>query len=275
MFSLSFKKHIPSAITCLNLLCGCLAIVKALDGNISQAAYLIGLAAIFDFFDGMAARILKVSSPIGKDLDSLADMVSFGVVPGVIMFRVLQFTNDHFIFSTLPRVTPITQIHTFDHYLPYIAFLIPIFSALRLAKFNNDERQVDAFIGLPTPANSIFFCSIALLIQQTFLEYESNPRSLHDILSYDLRYDLYMNKLGHPYFLAVVMVVFSLLLVAEIELFSFKFKHFKWKENEVRWIYIIWCILLISIFRFNGIPLTVVSYIGFSMISNFIQKRRA
>jgi CDP-diacylglycerol--serine O-phosphatidyltransferase len=228
----------------------------------------VGLAALFDFLDGMAARVLNVSSSIGKDLDSLADMVSFGVVPGVIMFRVLQFTNNHFIFSTIPHNNSSTEIHTFDHYLPYIAFIIPIFSALRLAKFNNDERQVDAFIGLPTPANSIFFCSIAFLIRTTFSNYESQMRSISDAFSYDLHYDLYINKLGHPYFLAAVIVAFSLLLVFETELFSFKFKHFGWKGNQVRWLYIIWCCILIGVLKFDGIPLTVVSYILFSFISN-------
>lgn len=255
-------------ITSCNLICGCLAIVQAQHGNITLAAYLIGLAAIFDFFDGMAARVLNVSSPIGKDLDSLADMVSFGVVPGMIMFKILEFSNDHYIFSAMPRSTAAQQVHTFDSFLPYAAFLIPVFSAWRLAKFNNDERQVDAFIGLPTPANSIFFCSLALMIQNTYLEYESREKSLTDLLSYDWKYDLFVNKIGHPYFLTGLIIVLCILLVAEIPLFSFKFKHFGWKGNEVRWLYLLWCILLISLLRFGGIPLTVLSYVIFSLISN-------
>ncbi|MBK9285921.1 MAG: CDP-alcohol phosphatidyltransferase family protein [Sphingobacteriaceae bacterium] len=266
------KKHIPNAITCLNLLCGCLAIVKAMDGNIIMACYLVGLAALFDFFDGMAARILNVSSDIGKDLDSLADVVSFGVVPGIVMFRVLQFTNNHYIFSSMPHQGVPNSVHAFDHYLPYIAFLIPIFSALRLAKFNNDDRQVDAFIGLPTPANSIFFCSIAFLIKTTYYEFEHKSYSINDLLSYDLKYDLYMNKLGHPYFMAFVILIFCVLLVLEVELFSFKFKHFGWQGNQVRWLFILWSILIIVLIRFNGIPLIVLSYIGFSVLNNLKTK---
>ena len=175
---MSFKKNIPNIITCANLLCGCLAIVKAFQGNINWAVYLVGLAALLDFFDGMAARILNVSSPIGKDLDSLSDMVSFGVVPGVILFQLLQFSYGHFVFSTVPKNNfTANEIHSFDTFLPYIAFIIPIFSAVRLAKFNNDERQIDAFIGLPTPANAIFFSAIAYIIHNTFYEYESKIKN--------------------------------------------------------------------------------------------------
>jgi CDP-diacylglycerol--serine O-phosphatidyltransferase len=269
---MSIKKNIPNAITCCNLLCGCIAIVKAFEGNIHMAAYLVGLAAIFDFFDGMAARILNVSSPIGKDLDSLADMVSFGVVPGIIMFRILHFANENYTLSAAPHKLDLSQLHSFDRFLPYVAFLIPIFSAVRLAKFNNDERQIDAFRGLPTPANSIFFCSISLLIINTFDEYQAKAKTLQDMLNYDFKYDIYLNKLGHPYFLTAVIILFSLLMISEIPLFSFKFKHFGWKGNVVRWLYIIWCVALIAILRFDGIPLTILSYILFSIIHNFNPK---
>lgn len=141
------KKNIPNAITCCNLLCGCLAIIQATNGNLLWAAYLVGMAAVFDFFDGFAARLLKVSSPIGKDLDSLADMVTFGVVPGIVMFKMIRLglRLDKEGFDLIEE----------NPWITYIVFMIPIFSALRLAKFNHDTRQTEAFIGLPTPANAI------------------------------------------------------------------------------------------------------------------------
>jgi CDP-diacylglycerol---serine O-phosphatidyltransferase len=270
---MSIKKHIPNIITCANLLCGCLAIVKAFQGNINWAVYLVGLAALLDFFDGMAARILNVSSPIGKDLDSLSDMVSFGVVPGVILFQLLQFSYSHYVFSTLPKNNFVaSEIHSFDTFLPYIAFIIPIFSALRLAKFNNDERQIEAFIGLPTPANAIFFSTLAYIILNTFYQYESAAKTLQETMLYDFEYDIIVNKLGHPYFLAGLIIAFSVLLVAEIPLFSFKFKHFKWQGNQVRWLYIGWCSIVIGLLGVSGIPLTIISYILFSMANNLLNK---
>ena len=203
---MNIKKHIPNAITCCNLLCGCLAIVQTFEGNLVWAAYLVGLAAIFDFFDGFAARILKVSSPIGKDLDSLADMVTFGVVPGFLIFQLLKTgieinnQNNNFTSSNIA----------------YIAFIIPIFSALRLAKFNHDTRQTDSFIGVPTPAIAIFIASIPLILQQN--------RGFSILLS--------------PYNLVLLSVIFSLLLVSEIPLFALKFKNFKWQGNEIRFVFL-------------------------------------
>ena len=137
------KQHIPNFITCLNLVSGCIAIVFAFQHQLEITVYLLALSALFDFFDGLAARALNAYSVIGKDLDSLADMVSFGFAPGAIMYIVL---NDLLIAQQLPT------------YWAYAAFIIPVFSALRLAKFNNDTRQSTYFVGLPTPANTLFFC---------------------------------------------------------------------------------------------------------------------
>ncbi|MBC7617150.1 MAG: CDP-diacylglycerol--serine O-phosphatidyltransferase, partial [Pedobacter sp.] len=139
------KKHIPNAITCANLFSGCIGVVFAFKGELETAAYFVLLSGIFDFFDGMVARLLKVKSAIGKELDSLADMVSFGFLPGVVMFQLLKagdYSND---------------------YLPYLGFIITVFSALRLAKFNIDERQTEDFIGLNTPMNTLFIVSLPFI----------------------------------------------------------------------------------------------------------------
>lgn len=234
---MNIKKHIPNAITCCNLLCGCLAIVQVFEDNLVYAAYLVGLAAIFDFFDGFAARMLNVSSAIGKDLDSLADMVTFGVVPGLVMFKLIQL-------SIINYTLPVS--------ISYIAFLIPIFSALRLAKFNNDTRQTESFIGLNTPANSMVICSIPLILRQ-------HPT---------------VGTLLNPYVLCVLSVGLSLLLVSEIPIFALKFKHFKWKGNEIRFIFLALSLLMLITLQFLGIPLIIILYVLLSLLTNYLAKRK-
>lgn len=138
------KRHLPNFLTCCNLLCGCLGIVFVLEGRDIPAAYLVWLAGLFDFFDGFAARMLKVTSPIGKELDSLADVVSFGVLPALVMYKMISGATDSLM-------------------LPFTGFLIAVFSALRLAVFNVDQTQTDSFRGLNTPANTLFITSLPLL----------------------------------------------------------------------------------------------------------------
>lgn len=249
---MNIKKHIPNAITCCNLLCGCIAIVQAMNGNLVWAAYLVGLAAIFDFFDGFAARLLKVSSPIGKDLDSLADMVTFGVVPGIVMFQMIRLglNLDKEGFSIIDTY----------RWLTYFPFIIIVFSAIRLAKFNNDTRQSDSFIGLPTPANAIIILSIPLIANwDVSFSYEA----YHEHRS-----------LLNPYVLCLMSCILSVLLVAELPLFALKFKHFKWKGNEVRFIFLMLCVLMLATLQLVGIPLCIVLYVLMSVINNFITKRR-
>ena len=240
------RRNIPNAITCGNLLCGCLAIVKAFEGDLVWAAYLVGIAAVLDFFDGFTARLLHVTSPIGKDLDSLADMVTFGVVPGVVMFQLLNESGSHHIDGEL------------EHYLPYIAFLIPIFSCIRLAKFNNDTRQTESFIGVNTPANSILICSLPLIIG-------SGEQRISDIAFFIL----------NPYLLLSLIVIMSALLVSELPIFSFKFKSFGWKGNEIRFIFLILAVVLLVALQFVGIPLVIVLYVLMSVVNNFITKNKA
>lgn len=255
---MNIKKHIPNAITCCNLLCGCLAIVQIFEGNLVYAAYLVGLAAIFDFFDGFAARMLNVSSPIGKDLDSLADMVTFGVVPGLVMFKLIENEmffqiNNGIIYPPLSALTKNLNDGTlFEQNIKYIAFLIPIFSALRLAKFNNDTRQTESFIGLNTPANSMVICSIPLILKQ-------HPT---------------IGSLLNPYVLCVLAVGLSLLLVSEIPIFALKFKHFKWKGNEIRFIFLALSLLMLITLQFLGIPLIIILYVLLSLLTNYLAKRK-
>jgi len=215
-------RHIPNFLTCCNLLCGCLGIVSVLEGRDIPAAYFVWVAGVFDFFDGFAARWLKVTSPIGKELDSLADVVSFGVLPALVMYKLIG-------------------AHTSIDYLPYLAFLIAVCSALRLAIFNVDETQSDSFRGLNTPANTIFITALPLL-----------PASVGAWLYQD-------------WLLVIITVVFSLLLVSRIEIFAFKFKNFRWADNKMRFIFLLVAALLLALLQVAALPLIILLYIGFSL----------
>jgi CDP-diacylglycerol--serine O-phosphatidyltransferase len=260
---MNIKKHIPNAITSGNLLCGCLAIVKVFEGNLVWAAYLVGIALVLDFFDGFTARLLKVSSPIGKDLDSLADMVTFGVVPGFVMFKIIEIARiiNMSVGVDIPGITSVANENTV-YWPSYFAFIIIIFSAIRLAKFNNDTRQSDSFIGLPTPANAMFICSLPLIfsIDQTFLsnEYVSSIAGL----------------VLRPYVLCSIALVMSLLLIAEIPLIALKFKNFGWKDNKVRFVFIGLSVILLAAFQFVGIPIVIILYILLSIVDNIFFKKK-
>ncbi|MGZ3749949.1 MAG: CDP-alcohol phosphatidyltransferase family protein, partial [Mucilaginibacter sp.] len=194
------SKHVPNAITCANLFSGCIGIVFAFQENLIFAAYALFLAAIFDFFDGFASRVLQSFSGIGKDLDSLADMVSFGFLPAAIMYE---------LFLQTPQVPNVSS------WLNFIAFLISVFSALRLAKFNNDSRQADSFIGLPTPANAILIASLPFIL---------------------VHYPRFTPYILNPYGLAAFVVVMCVLLVAEIPMMSLKFKNSDFNKNIYRYL---------------------------------------
>jgi CDP-diacylglycerol--serine O-phosphatidyltransferase len=224
------KKHLPNAITCANLFSGCVGIVFAFQDNLVIAAYAIFLAAIFDFFDGFASRVLNSTSCIGKDLDSLSDMVSFGVLPSAIVYELL---------SRSPQIPGIGE------YVNYAAFLLAVFSMLRLAKFNSDTRQADSFIGLPTPANAILIASIPLIMQQ------------YDALS---RYIL------NPYAILVFIALMCTLLVAEIPLMSLKFKNSDFNKNFYRYLLLLFSAILILFFKFAAVPVVIVMYITLSLI---------
>ena len=233
------KKHIPNFITSLNLLSGCIGIGFVFNGDMVTASYLIGIAAIFDFMDGIAARLLNVKSEFGKQLDSLADLISFGLLPGIILYSLLKIAFH--------------DAEGFKAYLPFVAFLIPLFSALRLAKFNIDEHQKDSFIGLPTPANALFIASIPLILVQ---QNES-------IIS---------NLFGNPGFIIILIFLLSFLLVAPIPLFSLKFKDFTWTKNSVQYIFIIISVILFILLNFLAIPIIIFLYVLLSIINNSVRK---
>lgn len=234
------RKNIPNFITLLNLLSGCVSIVFAFNGNLVLAAWLIGLAAIFDFFDGMSARLLNARSPLGMQLDSLSDVVSFGVAPGVIIFQMMQ-TSQHLPVFSWGGMNPST----------FIAFLVPAFSALRLAKFNIDDRQTDSFIGLPTPANALFLASLPLVFSQAV-------GGGHVWIT---------TFLGNFPALLAITVLFSVLLVSPLPLMAFKFKTYGLKENFSRYIFLMLAVVLFFTVGFYAIPLIVVVYILLSLLN--------
>jgi CDP-diacylglycerol---serine O-phosphatidyltransferase len=222
---MSLTRHLPNALTVGNLLCGCVGIIYLLDGPPYYAIWFVLAACVFDFLDGFAARMLKVSSPIGKELDSLADMVTFGLYPALYTFVGLK---------------------DFGHpWLHYLALLIAVCSAIRLAKFNVDERQIDGFIGVPTPASGLFMVAFPYLFSLL---------SLHDI------------GIAGP---IVVTLLFSWLMISPIPIFALKFKHFRWKGNELRFTFLAIAVLLVGFFQVAGIALAIITYILASLFDGW------
>ncbi|MBI4647771.1 MAG: CDP-alcohol phosphatidyltransferase family protein [Bacteroidia bacterium] len=236
--------HIPNFLSSLNLLSGCIAIVMTFNGKPEIAAWFIGIAAIFDFFDGLAARTFKAYSNIGKELDSLADMISFGFAPSAIMYKLIET-------SLKPPGIEYNEFSVIA-LLPFIAFLIAIFSALRLAKFNVDTRQKDSFIGLATPANSIFIASLPLIIVYQHIDY---------ITAFIL----------NIWFLIPSTFILSFLLVAEYPMFSFKFKTLLFRENRIRYIFIAISVILLIFFHYLALPFIIILYILLSGINNLLK----
>ena len=224
------KKHIPNTITCCNLISGCIATYWAFNSEYELALLFIVIGAVFDFFDGMTARLLHVSSPIVKELDSLADDITFGFAPSAIIFSWLSGYH----FHELP--SPIAFL------MPFTAFIMAAFSALRLAKFNLDERQSMGFIGLPTPANALFWGSL-IVGAGPFLA--SSPIYIYGTIA--------------------VMLLFSYLLIAELPMFALKFKTWGWKGNEVKYIFLLTCIPLLIIFKVSGLAIIIAWYALLSM----------
>lgn len=224
------KQHIPNAVTCLNLFSGCLGIVFAFNGELILASYAILIAAALDFLDGMLARLLKAYSELGKQLDSLADMVSFGVLPSVIIYQL-------FLSST-----PIPSLN----WINYSAFIIAVFSGLRLAKFNIDTRQSENFIGLPTPANALLIAAFPIMLEERNL--------------------VFMNYFMNPYALLIFSILMSFLLISEIPLISLKFKTASFSENIFRYILIGSSLVLILLFQFAASPIILVLYLLISIV---------
>lgn len=229
------KKHVPNFLTSLNLFSGCIASVMAFQGEYLWVVVWVVIAALFDFSDGFAARLLKAYSPMGKELDSLADMVSFGFAPSAAVFTFLR--SNIYIITDNPVIT---------EYLPYMAFLLAVFSALRLAKFNIDERQSESFIGLNTPANALFWISFSYGLVNTV-----------PVITPTLMY-----------LVLVAILVFSSLMVSEIPMFSLKIKSLKLKGNEYRYFLAVFIIGLIAYIGILGIAGGILLYIALSIINN-------
>lgn len=225
-------RHIPNFVTACNLFSGCIAAVMAFQANYEAAILFIILGATFDFFDGMLARLFHVSGPLGKELDSLADDITFGFAPSVI------------VFSLFKEVQYPTFMQSMADIFPYTAFIIAVFSALRLGKFNIDPRQSSSFIGLPTPANALFWGSLVV--------------GGHSFLTSDAFNALY---------LFILVLLMSYLLVAELPMFSLKFKNLSWKDNKISYIFLLVCIPLLVIFRISGFAAIILWYILLSLLT--------
>lgn len=222
------KKHIPNFITTLNLFSGCFAIYYGFQANYEMVMAFILIAAVFDFMDGLAARILKAYSAMGKELDSLADVVSFGVAPGVLVFSLI---NE----SALPD------------WMAFVGFIVPVFSALRLAKFNIDVRQTSSFIGMPTPANALFWAGMGY--------------SFSDLL------------IDNGLLTIVLAIVFCLFLVSEVPMFSLKFKNLSLKNNWAQYLFLVGSVALIVYFQTKALALIIAWYLVLSAIIAVFSKK--
>ncbi|MDB9964809.1 CDP-alcohol phosphatidyltransferase family protein [Flavobacteriaceae bacterium] len=239
-------KQIPNIITSLNLLCGCVAIMFAVSGDLVSASFFAFAGIFLDFFDGLAARVLNAQSQVGLQLDSLADVVTSGVLPGIVMVQLLSeaLTGTSLdisaIFSSTSNNTSI------ESYLPFIGLLIAVASGYRLAKFNVDTRQTTSFIGLPVPANTLLILSLPLIIS-----FQASQQITEVILT--------------PWFLIIITLVSCVLLNAEIPLFGLKFKTWNFKDNAVRYLFLISSILLLVVLKFIAIPIIIFLYILVSL----------
>lgn len=274
---------IPNLLTGLNLISGVASIILAFSGRLELAVVAIFIGAVFDFFDGFAARLLKKQGELGKQLDSLADMVTFGVAPGVLVFIFMILsgswslvqeaggTIDDFLFKGTmgysvqywinfyldnlvgnSSAQPLYILSIWYKIIPFGAFFIPFMSLFRLAKFNLDKRQSENFIGLPTPANTIFFASFGLLFWDAFGDQGDN-------------FEVVMNLLNYQTLLPLVLV-FSFLLVAEMPLFSLKFKSFGWKANQIRYLFLLFTVVLFLVLMVWSIPIIVLLYLVMSFV---------
>ena len=232
--------NIPNSLTCCNLICGCIATGCAFYGQYQYAVLLIIIGAVFDFFDGMVARALGVSSAIGKELDSLADVVTFGVAPSAIIFYLFHEVHYPEMLAGLGFQVSGFKFQV-SSLLPYTAFLMAAFSALRLAKFNIDERQHQQFIGLPTPANALFWGSL-VLGQHAFL----------------------VSLKFNAVFLFLFMVLFCMLLVCEVPMLALKFKNYTWADNKQRYIFLIGCLPLLLL-GVSSLAAIIIWYVAVSI----------
>ena len=238
------KKYIPNILTLLNLFCGTVAVLYAVLGHHQVAAFFVFAGIFFDFFDGFAARKLNVQSEIGLQLDSLADMVTSGVVPGMVMYHLLQLSLNPGSWDTGIRI----DLSQPQGLIPFTGLLIPLASAYRLAKFNVDDDQQTSFTGLPTPANALFILSLPLI-----LSYQDS--------------ELAVSVIGNTWFLVAVTLASSYILNARIKLFALKFKTWGLRENAVKYGFLLLCLALLAVLKFAAVPLIIVLYILISVVT--------
>ena len=249
---MKIKKHIPNLLTLGNLFCGTLATIFAVQGEFVSVAFFVVFGILFDFLDGFVARLLNVSGELGKQLDSLADMVTSGVVPGIVMFQLIgqrgiKNSGNHHPFSGA------LNIDGFYQDIKLFGLLLTLTACYRLAKFNLDTRQTNSFIGLPTPAMSLFVISLPLIVEFS---------------DYSFATDLVQNN----YFLIGVTFVLSFLMNAELPLFSLKFKEYSFKKNLIKYLFLLVAIILIFTLQYLSIPLIIFVYVVLSIISNYRKK---
>lgn len=241
---MNIKAIIPNFITLLNLLSGCIAVVFAAGNQFELTFFFVCLGIFLDFFDGFFARLFKVQSPLGVQLDSLADMVTSGLVPGFVMFKLI-FNYQNEGVSALDDYSPANLI------LPLVGFFITVGSCYRLAKFNIDTRQTDSFIGLPTPANALFIVSIPLIIASTEMTF-------------------LIDALTNQYILVVISIVSTYLMNAEIPLFSLKLKNFSWQNSKLQLVFLVLSLILLVTLQIVALPLIILLYVLMSVIQNKI-----
>ncbi|HBK83727.1 MAG TPA: phosphatidylserine synthase [Flavobacterium sp.] len=245
---MEIKKHIPNTITLLNLACGLLAIIAIFKGYYDEAFIFVCLGIFFDYWDGFFARKFQVSGELGLQLDSLADMVTSGVVPGLMMFQLIE------TIQNTQEQYQVTEDTFYMGVVPYFGFLITIASAYRLANFNIDKRQIDSFIGLPTPANAMLIMSIPMI-------------------QYSNDYEWLTNLLNNPFVLIIITFLSVYLLNANIPLFSLKLKSLDWNKVKVHYLFLFFAIFLFLLLDFTSIPLIIFSYILVSVFVNFNSKK--
>ena len=239
---MNIKKHIPNIVTLCNLLCGTLATIFAVDGHFELTAFFVALGVFLDFFDGFFARILKVSGELGKQLDSLADMVTSGVVPGIVLFSLLGYEKQGMDeFSSFSAI-------------PLIGLLVTIAACYRLANFNLDTRQSESFIGLPTPAMSLFVVSLPLI-------------QMHSEI------DFIRELIGNTYFLISISIFFSFLMNSKLHLFSLKFKNYTLRENLFKYVLMVLSVIFLITMKFLAVPIIILCYLILSIIKNSMKTK--
>jgi CDP-diacylglycerol---serine O-phosphatidyltransferase len=261
-------RNIPNLFTSLNLLAGAIAIILTFEGrnNLSLAAYFIYIAAVFDFFDGFAARVLKATSKIGKELDSLADLVSFGIAPSMIVYQLIKHNLQLKQFSF--------SLEGYKILMLFSALLIAVFSAIRLAKFNVDDRQKENFLGLATPACAMLIASIPLIA-----DFNPNSLILFPALSKNIYFFLgilfFEAFIVRPVFLIPLVIILSALLVSEFPMFSMKFKSAGFEENKLKYIFVICSVMLFATLQIVSVPVIFILYLAFSFFNYTLERRLA